>query len=490
MEFREDSILNSFPLDVAERVVSFLAATDIANLRLVNKHWRQFTNRYVTTLRPQSLSLFFQGTLPKLYPAVNAVDLSAVDVDETQLRPVAQTLAQLPALDELTLQCREVGKRGFDTLAITLPRLKRFGIRSSAVMHQCCIPYVQPLDLDVVPFDRLRFVVHLDLSWNTVTLNAVRLIATLPNVEILNFKNCLGVDDSILEVVAEMFSLKVLNLSYTNITDDGLMVLNDVELEILNLSKCEGITDDGMFFLQHVRSIKKLDISSCPGITEAGVELLATLPNLMDLYLQDFRATGSSFFKKMNRLTTISLRDCCWVKDSTLWDLIQCKTVQSLNLRNCNQITDAGLNALRQLPLLRSVNLRGCTNITDAGIEILSSLPKIEDVDLSFLNQITDVGLGYLTKATSLRRLILNWCHLITSVGLHQLRSTCPQLQELSIKGCHNMQFTDLVSMARLYSVQKLDYEHSLCSIQPAEQKRDLPLLRHIDSFGCFLEIC
>jgi len=178
------------------------------------------------------------------------------------------------------------------------------------------------------------------------------------------------------------------------------------------------------------------------------------------------------------------------VKDSTLLDLVQCKTLQSLNLRNCNQITDAGLNALRRLPLLRSVNLRNCTKITDAGIEILSALPKIEDVDLSFMDQITDAGLGHLTKATTLRRLILNWCHLITAVGLLQLRQACPHLSELSIKGCHNMQSRDLVKMAQLCSIQKLDYELSLCSVQPGEQKHGLPLLRHIDSFGCFLEIC
>jgi len=118
----------------------------------------------------------------------------------------------------------------------------------------------------------------------------------------------------------------------------------------------------------------------------------------------------------------------------------------------------------------------------------MSKLESIENVDLSFLNQITDQSVRALASGRNLRRLILNWCISVTSEGLHSLQCSGSRLTELSIKGFHNMEFSDLLSMAKNCTIEKLDYEHSLCSAS-AEEK-ELPAMRHIDSVGCFLEIC
>ena len=123
------------------------------------------------------------------------------------------------------------------------------------------------------------------------------------------------------------------------------------------------------------------------------------------------------------------------------------------------------------------------------GLNCLGESPHLEDVDLSFLCRITDARLTCLTHMTKLRRLILNWCSSVTAAGLRTLQTACREVKELSIKGCNNVQLSDLVSMSKGHRLEKLDYEYCLCSVHQIERKREMPLLHCIDSAGCFVEI-
>ena len=245
-------------------------------------------------------------------------------------------------------------------------------------------------------------------------------IASLSRLEVLNLKNCVDVDDEAVECLISVPTLRVLNLSGADVTDDG------------------------MFWRQHIRSLKRVDISNCRAISSAGVEQLTNLPDLTHLHMRGMKPLECSSLGKMKRLASISLRDCGWVKDETLEDLAQCRTLQSVCLRNCHQTTDNVLKMLCRLPLLRSVHLRGCTRITDVGLNCLGASPHLEDVDLSLLCRITDARLACLTHMTKLRRLILNWCSSVTAAGLRTLQTACREVKELSIKGCNKVQLSDL----------------------------------------------
>ena len=483
-------LFDVFPRDIAERVLSFLPKKDLVHVRLVNRQWKQFTDRYVTRVHPLSLGTLQEGHLPHLYPNLKAVDLSSVDVaDDAELKQIGQRLAEIPTLRDVTLRCGPgVSENGWEMLEGVLPQLQFLRLLP---MHPGCDAScaVRPY----TTFDRFEVfpqLTSLDLSWNALTPSAFCSIASLSHLEVLNLKNCVDVDDEAVECLISVPTLRVLNLSGTDVTDDGLMSLNELELEVLNLSRCDGVTDDGMFWLQHIRSLKRVDISSCHAISSAGIEQLSNLPDLTHLYMQGMKPLGCSSLTKMKRLASVSLRDCGWVKDETLEDLAQCKTLQSVCLRNCHQITDNGLKMLCRLPLLRSAHLRGCTRITDAGLNCLGESPLLEDIDLSFLCHITDAGLACLTQLTKLQRLILNWCSSVTAAGLHSLQKACHEVKELSIKGCHNLQLSDLVSMSIGHRLERLDYEYCLCSVHQGQQKREMPLLHRIDSAGCFVEIC
>ena len=490
MERPTNRLFDIFPRDVAERVLSFLTKKDLVHVRLVNRQWKQFTDRYVTRVHPPSLGTLHKGHLPQRYPNLKAVDLSSVDIaDDTELKQIGQRLAEIPKLRNVTLRCGPgVTENGWGMLDGILPQLQCLRLLP---MHQGCVSSCA--GHPCTAFDKFEVfpqLTGLDLSWNALTPSAILSIASLSRLEVLNLKNGVDVDDEAVEGLTSVPTLRVLNLSGTDVTDDGLMSLNELELEVLNLSTCDGVTDDGMYWLQHIRSLKKVDISNCHAITSAGIEQLTNLPDLTDLHMRGMKPLGCSSLSKMKRLASISLRDCGWVKDETLEDLARCKTLKSVCLRNCYQITDNGLKMLCRLPLLRSVHLRGCTQITDVGLNCLGASPDLEDIDLSFLCHITDAGLACLTQLTKLRRLILNWCSSVTATGLRRLQTACREVKELSIKGCHDLQLPDLVSMAKGDRLEKLDYEHCLCSVHQDAQKRDMPLLHRIDSSGCFVEIC
>lgn len=476
-----------FPFELTDNILRRLSSNDLANLCLVNRTWYQLTRPHVTKLCPTNFATLFRNSIETLYPNLRCLDLSFLDVvGDPQLYNLATALENNDKLTELVLRCGNgVTRRGFEFLGKCLPQIERLTLIPGSY-HRCTMCESPSLELDSVAFSSFKNVEFLDFSWNRVTLSAIEEVASLSFLKTLSLKNAVDIEDCVIEEIASIHTLKVLNLSSTQVSDDGLMLLCELELEALNLSKCENLTDDGMYWLQRMNSLKKLDISSCPGITSAGIEHLTRLPNLKHLYLQDVKPIGSSVLNKI-KVTMLSLRDCHWATDDTLRDLISCSSLLSINLRNCVQITDAGLRSLMQHRSLKCVNLRGCTQITDYGLWVMASFPRMEDLDLSFLNRITDGGLVQLSKARNLRRLVLDWCHGMTVDGLKEIRKGCRQLTELSIKGCHNMQHWDLVSLSKLPNLEKLDYEHSLCSVVTSTP---LPPLRRIPSRGRFFEIC
>jgi len=249
---------------------------------------------------------------------------------------------------------------GMASLGGTLPQLSKLKVQPSGQGRNRCTLYeASPLALCIHSCSYFPKLAKLDMSWNHVTVDAIQPFVSLPQLQSINLKNCIGVDDDVVEELTLTPGLPILNLSSTNVTDYGLMMTNDLELEALDVSKCEEITDDGLCYLHRNWNLRLLDVSSCPGITSAGVEHLLALPLLETLYLQDIKQLGTSFLKNMKALKQLRLRDCHWVTDSNLEDLACCLSLDRLNLRNCDLITDLGLKSLMKLQNLKSVILRG-----------------------------------------------------------------------------------------------------------------------------------
>lgn len=479
---------DSLPYNLAERVFGLLPPTDLQTLRLVNHYWRHATNVFVKQQRPVTLRQLF--SLKSHYPKLTSVDISTIEIsNESQLRLASTPLSHLHHLEQVSI--RAAPDLTLESLARAVPYLNRLTILpgTRTGFQQSC-GSSESFPLTSLRLDLFKNLAFLDLSWNPLHEDLLIQLGQLSGLQSLNLKNCLGVDDALVEDLASKGTIRSLNLSNTSITDEGLMTMNDLPLESLNISRCGSITDDGMFWLQYIRSLQELDISGCSEISSGGIEQLRLLPKLKRLYLQEMKVMRCCSLREMFSLEVLNLRDCFWVNDAVLSDLSLCRNLRFLNLRNCSNFTDLGLRNLLELKELESVNLRGCCQITDFGVTLLSDLIGLKDLDLSFLNQVTDRGLASLMKIKQLSRLVLNWCNQITANGLQKLKENCRELQELSIKGCHNLGSADLVLMNS--SIKKLDFEHSLCTVSPADKKQELefPMLQHIDSIGCFIGIC
>jgi len=162
-------------------------------------------------------------------------------------------------------------------------------------------------------------------------------------LQTLNLSQCGKITDAGMQDVAAIAELKELMLGTAEnpgarITDAGLEPLTRLRrLELLDLSQCGRITDEGLKHVARIPALKELHLDGGlepgPRVGDAGLEALASLPRLTELTL-----AGST-------------------------------------------ITDAGLPALRDMPSLEILDLSG-TAITDAGLAHLKGLPRLKVLTL------------------------------------------------------------------------------------------------------------
>ena len=134
-----------------------------------------------------------------------------------------------------------------------------------------------------------------------------------------------GVDDDDLIHFEELPEVLTVDLSATNITDEGLhhLVTGPKHLKSLILDETD-ITDAGIEILKGLQGITSLSLSGT-GITDAGLaHLKESLP----------------------RLASIKLMRCKAISDAGLRSLAEVRSLSAIHLADCAQITDAGLEHL------------------------------------------------------------------------------------------------------------------------------------------------
>jgi internalin A len=212
------------------------------------------------------------------------------------------------------------------------------------------------------------------------------------------------VTDADLAKVAQLRSLKKLDLSHTKITDAGLEHLKPLQNAVeLNCHYAESLTEDGVAHLKgwknlehlnlcgtkvtsrvfehlaHLTSLRSLDLGFAQ-IDDEGFEHLTGLSHLEKLAIGGNRLNGSSlsFLKLLPALVDLDVSGIQRV-DSGLWGL---------------PLTDENLKRIGQLRQLRSLNLAGAT-LADRGID-RPGHPEAERRELRDLSQLA--GLAHLER--------------------------------------------------------------------------------------------
>uniref|UniRef100_H2Z1H4 F-box domain-containing protein n=1 Tax=Ciona savignyi TaxID=51511 RepID=H2Z1H4_CIOSA len=175
---------------------------------------------------------------------------------------------------------------------------------------------------------------------------------------------CEHVTDAGIELLGSMPALTHVDLSGTNIKDQGLASLGvNNRIRSIIMSECQGITDLGLQkFCQKVTELDALDVSHCMSLSDAAIKNLA-------------------FCCRM--LTSLNVAGCPALTDLSIQYLSGvCHYIHVLNLSGCIHISDRAVKYLRKgCKQLHSLTILYCRSITKITAQRLAS--RIENVQYS-----------------------------------------------------------------------------------------------------------
>jgi Leucine-rich repeat (LRR) protein len=290
--------------------------------------------------------------------------------------------------------------------------------------------------------------------------------------------------DADVERVAEIESLKRLDLSFTYVTDRGIEQLGRLrQLEDLRLDTAEFITDSAMSHLRANPALRRLVLRGTD-ITDVGLPYVAELKGLTSLDIS-FSMLGDVGLESLPELTEL----------------------EELKLGG-NLITGINLNFLKLLPKLKKLSFHGIQRrnasacwsplITDLDLDSISLLSGLEELDLGIgisLGmrgepaapgggncrvtggiQVSDLGLAKLSKLKKLRRLDVSGAQL-TPAGLKVLQSL-PQLERLSLWNVPALDDSAAAVLAAIPSLVNLDMSYTSISDEGLRSLAALPNLK------------
>ncbi|KDP22812.1 hypothetical protein JCGZ_00399 [Jatropha curcas] len=436
--------------------------------------------------------------------ALNCKNLVDIDLSNTtELRDAAAAaVAEAKNLERLWLgRCKLITDMGIGCIAVGCKKLRLISLK-------WCLG-VTDLGVGLIAV-KCKEIRSLDLSYLPITNKCLPSILKLQYLEDLVMEGCFGIDDDSLAALQQhgCKTLKTLDVSSCqNITHVGLSSLIDgaggleklilaygspvtlplanslrklsalqsvkldgcmvtsaglkalgnwcITLRQLSLSKCLGVTDEGLSCIvtKHTE-LKKLDITCCRKITDVSVARITnSCTNLTSLRMESCTLVSREAFVLIGQwcqlLEELDFTDN-EIDDEGLKSISRCSKLSSLKLGICLNISDEGLAYIgRQCMKLTELDLYRSAGITDSGIlAIASGCPDLEMINISYCKDITDSSLISLSKCVRLNTFESRGCPLISSLGLSAIAVGCRQLIKLDIKKCHNIDDAGMLPLA------------------------------------------
>ena len=363
-----------------------------------------------------------------------------------------------------------------------------------------------------------------------------------PRLTTINISGTRVTDLSVRALAEWCPALEKLNLGFTSVTDDGLRILalRCPSLSQLQLFCCHAVTDAALVVIaESCPALITLELRTCKEVTDVGVKAVASgcpllcsldlaycfvtdaaivavalaCPLLTELDLSGCDAVSdvgwSSVFehcpllhrvgltynisdKVMARLPTSRLKILSQEDGQRTTDtmasalVLRCPFLEHLNLNGCDLIGDASMVALARSEassLLTYLNLAGCFRISDAALAgAVLQCPKLEHLSLceQEVSGSTCQALG--KTCPNLRDLSLRGCTSVTDGDVWKVLRGCEKLRLINLSGCPNITDRTCVSLgastAELGHLDLSDCPAITDAIGHAmEQKRHLQVL-------------
>ena len=304
----------------------------------------------------------------------------------------------------------------------------------------------------------------LNISFTNVSLENLETLAdSLSVLEELNLEGCYNLSDFGLITFLNKTgaTLKILNINNTRVTllDIEILTTSLPVLENLNLGECEDLTDSGIIACLNKsgRTLRFLDLSHTR-VTFSDIGPLTTSFPVLEV---------------------MNLSYCDNMKYSRIITLLN-RTGGALRLldlsRTRESFSDVG-SLTNTFPLLEELNLKCCSNLTESGIiaflnktggnlkildlsvtgvsfsdigALTTVFPVLENLNLSVCNKMTNSGIISFLNKSGGKLKILNVGHTRVSFSdIGALIISFPMLEELNLRYCKKVTDSKLIGFLR-----------------------------------------
>jgi internalin A len=248
------------------------------------------------------------------------------------------------------------------------------------------------------------------------------------------------IGDSDVRELARLPKLQRLDLSFTRITDQGILYMKGARnLVDVNLAFDERVGDEGQAAIKEWKRLKRLNVRGTR-IADNTVTAAAGLPELEALDISytdalDFGLDALATAPKLKELSIGGLR----ITEVAFQSIRQIAGLEKLDLgggkfsgggqRSGLILDDGVLQAIASLKELRELEL-GYAKFPSRGLAILKTLPKLERLNLENCSRIDDDAMEHLASWKSLRWVELNGTR-VTKEAVIKLRQRRPSCQVL-----------------------------------------------------------
>ncbi|KAK7835748.1 f-box/lrr-repeat protein 3 [Quercus suber] len=407
-----------------------------------------------------SMSKFFTG-VGLLNLAVKCENLVELDLtNATELKDgAAAMVAEARNLERLWMRrCRMVTDLGVGCIAVGCRKLKLLSLKWCVGVGDLGVGLIAVKCKDIRSLD-LSYLPKLDMSsCEKIThIGLSSVFSCTICLEQVTLANGCSVNLDLADSLNKLSKLQSIKLDGCPVTCAGLGAIGDwcVSLKELSLSKCLGVTDEGLTYLfMKQKDLRILDITCCDKITDVSIShITSSCTDLSSLKMESCALVPREAFiligQRCHSLEELDLTDN-EIDDEGLKSISKCSKLSSFKLGLCLNITDEGLAHIGMSCVgLKELDLYRCTGITDSGIlAIAGGCPGLEMINIAYCKEITDDSLLLFSKCAQLNTIECRGCPHITSLGLAAIAAGCKQLTKLDIKKCYKVDDAGMIPLA------------------------------------------
>jgi hypothetical protein len=445
--------------------------------------------------------------------SLHCPSLTHLDLEHCKItNNAAATLAQYP-LPRLTYLSFALCVKLEDSGIAEMVKIRRFSL-TTIKLNGCNMLSDVGLETLVAGMPSLTEL-HLASIYRISNVSVSQALAKLPNLSVLDIRNCKGLTwevfinlpfDSSLKMLfaarmdpsgrpedAETHAqrriakirgmkalcahaapgLQVLDIGESNMPEEPLYELGLAithRLVKLDLSGCPLVTDELLsVYAPRVPHMTHLNLNGCYQLTSRGISLLAQhCKSMRELFLSKIYENRESslleLVDSMPQLLKLDLSGNMHVTDVVLADIAaKLPQLDHLNVTQCTKISDKGLRLITEnLTRLVHLSMGGCLGITNESLACVAKhCRSLKELNISRCS-ITDQGLNSLAEGvTALRSVDLDNLSLITDAALSHFVKHQDSLVDVSIKFCTKITAECKVAIFKQYPALKLRVDPS-----------------------------